>query len=189
EWLYGKHLVDVVGEHAYNARSEQIKAALAGQSVVFEAYMPHQDGTRRQSLMHYLPRRDGDGWVQGFFVLAQDVTERWQAEQALRELNETLESRVQERTNALAEVYERLLKEMASREQAQEALRQAQKMEAVGQLTGGIAHDFNNMLAVILGSLELLGRRIADDDQRLLRYVDAAKDGAQRAATLTQRLL
>ncbi|MGM3386710.1 PAS domain-containing protein [Stutzerimonas stutzeri] len=190
EWLYGKHLVDVVGEHAYNARSEQIKAALAGQSVVFEAYMPHQDGTRRQSLMHYLPRRDGDGRVHGFFVLAQDVTERWQAEQALRELNETLESRVQERTNALAEVYERLLKEMASREQAQEALRQAQKMEAVGQLTGGIAHDFNNMLTGIIGGLDLIQRynqtgRHAETG----RFIDAAVTSANRAAALTHRLL
>ena len=72
---------------------------------------------------------------------------------------------------------------------AQEALRQSQKMEAIGQLTGGIAHDFNNMLAIVLGSLDLLGRRLGDDDARARRYVDAATDGARRAATLTQRLL
>ncbi|ATY31121.1 hybrid sensor histidine kinase/response regulator [Sphingomonas psychrotolerans] len=71
----------------------------------------------------------------------------------------------------------------------EEALRQAQKMEAVGQLTGGIAHDFNNMLAVVIGSLDLLGRRIGAGDPRAKRYVDAATDGARRAATLTQRLL
>ena len=71
---------------------------------------------------------------------------------------------------------------------AQEALRQSQKMEAVGQLTGGIAHDFNNMLAVVIGSLDLLGRRLGDDE-RSRRYVDAAADGARRAANLTQRLL
>ncbi len=62
-------------------------------------------------------------------------------------------------------------------------------MEAVGQLTGGIAHDFNNMLAVVLGSLDLLGRRLDGDDARARRYVDAATEGARRAATLTQRLL
>ncbi|GGA42129.1 hybrid sensor histidine kinase/response regulator [Sphingomonas psychrolutea] len=72
---------------------------------------------------------------------------------------------------------------------AQEALRQSQKMEAVGQLTGGIAHDFNNMLAVVMGSLELLGRRLADGDARAQRYIDAATDAARRAALLTQRLL
>ena len=72
---------------------------------------------------------------------------------------------------------------------AQEALRQSQKMEAVGQLTGGIAHDFNNMLAVVMGSLELLGRRLSDGDARAQRYIDAATDASKRAALLTQRLL
>jgi PAS domain S-box-containing protein len=80
-------------------------------------------------------------------------------------------------------------KEAESRlELAQDALRQSQKMEAVGQLTGGIAHDFNNMLAVVIGSLDLLARRLGGDE-RALRYVDAASDGARRAALLTQRLL
>ena len=72
---------------------------------------------------------------------------------------------------------------------AQEALRQSQKMEAVGQLTGGIAHDFNNMLAVVFGSLELLGRRLAGGDAHTKRYLSAATDAARRASLLTQRLL
>jgi PAS domain S-box-containing protein len=71
---------------------------------------------------------------------------------------------------------------------AEEALRQSQKMEAVGQLTGGIAHDFNNMLAVVMGSLDLLKRRVGDNP-RALRQIESATDAAGRAALLTRRLL
>ncbi|RYZ03536.1 MAG: GAF domain-containing protein [Comamonadaceae bacterium] len=92
-----------------------------------------------------------------------------------------------QRTNAQLE--ERVRQRTAELEQAHERLRQSQKMEAVGQLTGGIAHDFNNMLAVVVGSLDLLRRRFAGQDPRAQRYVDAAMDGARRAALLTQRLL
>ncbi len=72
---------------------------------------------------------------------------------------------------------------------AQEALRQSQKMDAVGQLTGGIAHDFNNMLAVVIGSLDLMERKLQPQDDHLRRYIATANEGAQRAALLTQRLL
>ena len=74
--------------------------------------------------------------------------------------------------------------------QAQDALRQSQKMEAVGQLTGGIAHDFNNLLAGISGALELLSKRLREGRLNGMdRYIDAAQGSAQRAASLTQRLL
>ncbi len=72
---------------------------------------------------------------------------------------------------------------------SQEALRQSQKMEAVGQLTGGIAHDFNNMLSIVIGSLDLAGRRLRRGDPGVEKYIQNAHEGAQRAATLTQRLL
>ncbi|WP_413042919.1 PAS domain-containing protein [Pseudomonas sp. YJ42] len=190
EWLRGKTVREVLGEEGYALRQNHIEAVLAGQTISFETSSPHRDGQERHSQVQYLPRRDANGQVQGFFVLAQDVTERWQAEQALRELNETLESRVQERTEALAEVYERLVTEMASREQAQEALRQAQKMEAVGQLTGGIAHDFNNMLTGIIGGLDLIQRyNQSGRHGETQRFIDAAVNSANRAAALTHRLL
>ncbi len=79
--------------------------------------------------------------------------------------------------------------DVTDRRSAEAQLRQAQKMEAVGQLTGGLAHDFNNMLAVIVGSLNLLERRLARGETDVSRYVDAALDGAHRAAALTHRLL
>ena len=73
---------------------------------------------------------------------------------------------------------------------AEEQLRQAQKMEAVGQLTGGLAHDFNNLLTAVTGGLELLGARVAAGQyDKLDRYISMAQTGANRAAALTQRLL
>ena len=84
---------------------------------------------------------------------------------------------------------ETLAQEMAQREQAESQLRQMQKMEAVGHLTGGIAHDFNNMLAVIVSALNLIQRKVARGETDLQKFVDAAMDAADRAASLTQRLL
>ncbi|MGA9824046.1 MAG: ATP-binding protein, partial [Methylocystis sp.] len=79
--------------------------------------------------------------------------------------------------------------EAERRERLEGQLRQAQKMEAIGQLTGGIAHDFNNMLAVVLANLNLLKRQIARGETEVQRFIDGAAEGADRAAHLTQRLL
>ncbi len=105
-----------------------------------------------------------------------DITEQRAAQDALRDLNETLEEQVATRTRALM--------------QTEEALRQSQKMEAVGQLTGGLAHDFNNLLAGISGSLELMQTRIGQGRLKDVdRYMGAAQGAAKRAAALTHRLL
>ena len=100
---------------------------------------------------------------------------------ALAELTATLEQRVEQRSVDL-------MKEVAAREKAQEQLRQAQKMETIGQLTGGVAHDFNNLLMAVMGNLDLLRKRLPDDP-RLRRLIDGALQGAERGASLTQRLL
>ncbi len=82
-----------------------------------------------------------------------------------------------------------LQRERDGRERAEGMWRQAQKMEALGQLTGGVAHDFNNMLAIIIGNLDLLLRKHTDGDSRLRTLAENALNGAHRAATLTKRLL
>ena len=119
---------------------------------------------------------DEVGLVEDVAALLWDAVERARAETALRELNATLEARVEERTAELR--------------RAEDALRQAQKMEAVGQLTGGIAHDFNNLLTGITGALELLQRRVGEGRYADLgRFASVATTSANRAAALTQRLL
>ena len=107
--------------------------------------------------------------------------------EALTLHREQLESMVAERTQELAAANERLGAEVTAREQAQSALLQVQKMEAMGQLTGGIAHDFNNLLTAVSGSLELLEQSISNE--RGLRLLRTAQRGAARGAKLTESLL
>ncbi len=100
-----------------------------------------------------------------------------------------LKEAVDARTAELADANIALRNEMTEREAAEAQLRQAQKMEAVGQLTGGIAHDFNNMLAVVVGGLELAQRWLPGTPEKAQRHLTNALDGANRAADLTRRLL
>ena len=100
---------------------------------------------------------------------------------AIKQANDQLERRVAERTRSLEN-------EMQERQKAEEALRQAQKMEAVGQLTGGIAHDFNNLLQVMLGNLHLVQDKLSGDEP-LRRHVTMAIAAGDRAAALTRHLL
>jgi PAS domain S-box-containing protein len=133
------------------------------------------------------PRRGPTGEHVGFIGVAHDITELKHAEVALREVNETLERRVAERTADLSAALNRLQAEVGERLKAEEALRQAQKMEAVGQLTGGIAHDFNNLLTPIMGGLELIAAKL--EDPRLKRMALSALESSRRGAKLTSQLL
>ncbi|MFZ3282652.1 PAS domain S-box protein [Pseudomonas sp.] len=188
--LYGRTIREVIGEEAYFLRAPYIAEALAGRPCSFSLYTTHRDGSSRHALMNYLPRHGADGAVNGFYIFVIDETERKKTEEALRNLNETLEERVSARTEQLAQANQRLQNEMFERERAEDALRHAQKMEAVGQLTGGIAHDFNNMLTGIIGSLDLMQRYIADGRANEIgRFTEAAVSSANRAAALTHRLL
>lgn len=149
-----------------------------------------KDGGYNWFLARALPIRDEHGHITHWLGTHTDITAQVNAEEALRELNESLELRVAERTRELASINELLQIEMAEREQAEETLRHAQKMDAIGQLTGGIAHDFNNMLTGVLGALDLMQRRIAAGRTgEIDRYISAAMTSANRAAALTHRLL
>lgn len=95
-----------------------------------------------------------------------------------------------ERVRRLRGANARLEAEVAARDAAEAQVRHMQRIESLGQLTGGIAHDFNNMLAIVIGSLDMARRRLSGaEDPRIIKCIDSANEGAQRAATLTTRLL
>ncbi|HZU91481.1 MAG TPA: response regulator, partial [Stellaceae bacterium] len=136
------------------------------------------DGDAITLLVHATPLRNGaDGHrIGGGVAAAIDITARKQAEEALRDVNELLEQRV--------------AAEIERRRRAEAELHQAQKMEALGQLTGGVAHDMNNLLLVIEGSLERLERHFAPrPEEAPSRALALALRGVARAAALTHRLL
>jgi signal transduction histidine kinase/ActR/RegA family two-component response regulator len=110
-----------------------------------------------------------------------------QSQEALVQLNETLEVRIEERTRALAQANDRLMNEVIERERVQQAMVQFQKMEAVGRLTGGIAHDFNNLLNVIQGSMDLI--LMVSTDQAAKQRAEVARRACQRGGKLTSQFL
>ncbi|EWY40475.1 histidine kinase [Skermanella stibiiresistens SB22] len=130
----------------------------------------------------YQPVLRADGGVLGIFVQGHDVTNRKRAQDELLRYQTDLEALVRERTLALE-------KSEAERAQAEAALRQAQRLEAIGKLTGGVAHDFNNLLQVIGSNLDLLHHDLPADPATTTRRLDSAMGAVQRGARLASQLL
>jgi PAS domain S-box-containing protein len=160
--------------------AESIAGEASLRTFVLEARFRRGDGEWRWLRSISQPRWGAKGEHIGFIGVAHDITE-WKL------ANELLEGRVEERTADLRAALDRLQAEVGERERAEEALRQAQKMEAVGQLTGGIAHDFNNLLTPVIGGLEIISRSI--EEPRLKRIAEAALESGRRGAKLTSQLL
>ncbi|MBX9933337.1 MAG: PAS domain S-box protein [Methylobacterium sp.] len=151
-------------------------AAIKGQTLGWtsEYRFARRDGGYADILDRGTVIQDRCGRVVRMVGAMHDLTRHKQAETTLRQLNETLEHRVVE--------------EVSSRLKTEDALRQSQKLEAIGQLTGGVAHDFNNLLTVIRGSAQMLCRPTLPDERRQ-RYAEAIAETADRATKLTSQLL
>jgi len=147
-----------------------------------------RDGLYRCFDCQAIPERDEAGRIVHWLAICLDVEDEARARAALERLNLSLEHQATQSTADLAAAIEDLQDEIAARRRTEDALRQSQKMEAIGQLTGGVAHDFNNLLTVIRSSVDLL-RKPDLSRERHRRYLDAIAQTSERAAALTGQLL
>ncbi len=167
-------------------RERWIAAVRGRDDYDLELRIRRADGQYRWFKARATPVRD-EGRTVRWFGTCTDITDIVEARETLKRSGEELERLVAERTRSLAAANDRLTAEMTERQRTEEALLQAQKLEAVGQLTSGVAHDFNNLLTGVLGNLELLERRLKS--QESLRRLRAARLAAERGARLTHQLL
>ncbi len=174
------------------------RRVLDGKQLVDIPLEPIDTATGRRWLhTKKIPILDSDGIARYLLGISLDITERHEAEEALRRVQDELERRVALRTRELSLTVARLEREISDRERAESALqksedqlRHAQKMDAVGRLAGGVAHDFNNMLSVILGHTEMALARLGPaDEHELYDSLDTIRQAALRSAGLTQQLL
>ena len=175
--LSGRSLLDLVRPDGREACSQRATSLLAGEVEQFqlEERLVRKSGQPLWVKITAGAIRDSRDRIVSSLGIIENIEPRKAAEEALQRLNDTLEQRIAE------EVIERM--------KAEDALRQAQKMEAVGQITGGVAHDFSNLLGVIAVNLETLQRRLQPEDPKIVRPIELAMLGVKRAAALTRRLL
>jgi len=147
--MRGLRVDELMAPDSFAELAPRVEQVLDGRHVSFQQSRLLNDGRSRELCIDYVPHRDSDGSIGGFFSVIRDVTDQKRLEGELR---------------------------------------QAQKMEAVGQLTGGLAHDFNNLLSVVIGNLQLL-ERVCRSDARAIGHVDTALRAALRGAEITGRLL
>ncbi|HTN62300.1 MAG TPA: ATP-binding protein [Devosia sp.] len=147
------------------------------------------DGSRFPVLVNAVVRQDEAGALRFIRITIFNATDRRRYESELLEARRLADGMSKELRVLNAGLEARVLEEVEVRLKAEDALRQAQKMETLGQLTGGIAHDFNNMLAGVIGALNIIQRRLQRGDTSVDKFIDGALDSAYRAASLTQRLL
>ena len=152
------------------------------------------DGSTFPVLVNAVERRDPDGGVRFVRITVFNASDRRRYEQDLLQARQLAERASAELRDLNVGLETRIAEAVNERMKAEEALRQAQKMEAIGQLTGGVAHDFNNLLTVILGGLDTVRRQlpalpVSGVTERIERALRMASQGAERATTLTARLL
>ncbi|MBK5437437.1 response regulator [Pseudomonas sp. TH32] len=167
-----------IWQEAWPEISPIANAAFAGEATFIENFplRVERGGAPEQAYFTfcYSPIRDVQGNVVGMLDTVTETTATVVLSRRLAELNASLEQRVNERTTLLT--------------QTEAALRQSQKLEAIGQLTGGVAHDFNNLLTIIRSSVDFL-RMPALSEERRQRYMSAVSDTVERAGKLTSQLL
>jgi PAS domain S-box-containing protein len=188
EPFLGKEWTDFLPRDEQPEFRRALENARNGQSSRLTALLQTFKGSERWWDIQITPVVDArTGKPERILAISRDITEERRQAEMLERLNDELEDKVARRTQALADGARELAGEMRRREEAQAALVQAQKIEALGQFTGGIAHDFNNVLAAVLGTYRMIKRRTADE--QVLEFVRHGESAAERAAGLVRQLM